>query len=103
MYAVIKTGGKQYRVAPDQTVEIEKLDGEAGTKVVFAEVLMLGGEGETKVGAPTVAGASVEGEIVAQFKDDKVYTTKKKRRQGYRRRKNHRQNLTRVKIVSIAA
>jgi large subunit ribosomal protein L21 len=103
MYAVIKTGGKQYRVAPDQTVEIERLPGEAGAKVTFGDVLLVGGEAGVRVGVPSVAGASVEGEILAQFKDDKVYTTKKKRRKSHHRQKNHRQNLTRVKILSIAA
>jgi large subunit ribosomal protein L21 len=104
MYAVIKTGGKQYKVAVDQVVEIEKLEGDAGTKVQFGEVLLFGnGEGVSKVGVPFLAGATVEGEIVAQGKADKILIVKKKRRQNYRRKNGHRQPFTRVKITSIAA
>ena len=104
MYAVIKTGGKQYKVAVDQIVEIEKLAGEAGTKVSFGEVLLFGNaDGVAKVGVPFLAGASVEGEIVAQGKADKILVVKKKRRQNYRRKNGHRQPFTRVKITAVAA
>jgi large subunit ribosomal protein L21 len=104
MYAVIKTGGKQYKVAVDQVVEIEKLAGDAGTKVSFGEVLLFGnGEGVSKVGVPFLAGATVEGEILAQGKADKILVVKKKRRQNYRRKNGHRQPFTRVKITAIAA
>lgn len=104
MYAVIKTGGKQYKVAVDQVVEIEKLAGEAGTKVSFGEVLLFGnGEGVSKVGVPFLSGATVEGEILDQGKADKILVVKKKRRQNYRRKNGHRQPFTRVKITSIAA
>ncbi len=97
MFAVIKTGGKQYRVAKDSIVAVEKLDGEPGSAVAFTEVLMMG---ET-VGRPVVAGVSVKGEILRQFKDDKVVVFKKKRRKNYRRKKGHRQNLTLVRITEM--
>ncbi|MCC6920120.1 MAG: 50S ribosomal protein L21 [Alphaproteobacteria bacterium] len=104
MYAVIKTGGKQYKVAQDQVVTIELLAGEEGTKVSFAEVLMVGGgEGAPKLGVPFLQGATVEGEIVGHGKADKILVVKKKRRQNYRRKNGHRQPFTRVKITSIAA
>lgn len=104
MYAVIKTGGKQYKVAVDQVVEIELLKGDAGTKVSFGEVLLFGnGEGVSKVGVPFLSGATVEGEIVDHGKADKILVVKKKRRQNYRRKNGHRQPFTRVKITSIAA
>ena len=97
MFAVIKTGGKQYRVKKDDMIEVEKLDGAAGAKVTLDHVLMVG----TKIGAPTVAGAKVEAEVVEQIKDDKVIIFKKKRRQNYRRKNGHRQNLTVLKITDI--
>ena len=97
MYAVIKTGGKQYKVAKDDVIAVEKLVAEEGKPVTFDEVLMLDGT----VGTPTVAGASVTGEVVRQFKDDKVVIFKKKRRQNYRRTKGHRQDLTLVKITDL--
>lgn len=102
MFAVIKTGGKQYRVAADQTIEVEKLAGEAGDTVTFSEVLMLGGD-EPKLGAPLVAGASVTGEIVEHGRGRKVIVFKKRRRQNSRRKNGHRQHFTRVKITGIAA
>ncbi len=103
MYAVIKTGGKQYRVATDETIKVEKLDGAAGDKIAFDEVLLVG-EGESvTLGAPTVAGASVQGEIVAQGRGDKIIIFKKKRRQNYRRKNGHRQHETLVKITGITA
>ncbi len=101
MYAVIKTGGKQYRVAKDDIIIIEKLDGEAGASLEFAEVLMVG-EGESvKVGAPTVAGAKVTGELVEQTRGPKVIAFKKRRRKNSRRKRGHRQDLTKVRITSI--
>ena len=99
MFAVIRTGGKQYTVKSGDVIDVEKLEGKAGDKVEFAEVLMAG----SKVGAPTLAGAKVAGEIVEQFRDDKVLIFKKKRRHNYRRRKGHRQYLTAVKITDIKA
>lgn len=104
MYAVIKTGGKQYKVAPGEVVKVELLKGDAGTKVQFGEVLLFGnGEGVSKVGVPFLSGASVEAEIVDHGRNDKILVVKKKRRQNYRRKNGHRQHFTRVKILSIAA
>lgn len=101
MYAVIKTGGKQYKVAPDDVVVIEKLSAAAGETVSFTDVLMIGGEGEPKIGAPLLAGASVSAEVLGQELTDKVLTVKKKRRHNYRRKIGHRQDVTRVKITGI--
>jgi large subunit ribosomal protein L21 len=101
MYAVIKTGGKQYRVAANDVLEIEKLDGEAGGTLEFTDVLMVG-EGESvKVGTPLVAGAKVTAELVAQTRGPKLIAFKKRRRKNSRRKKGHRQDLTRVRITDI--
>ena len=100
MFAVIKTGGKQYRVAADETLQIEKLDGDAGDAVTFSDVLMLGGE-EPKVGAPLVAGAAVLAEIVEHKRGRKIIIFKKRRRQNSRRRNGHRQDFTVVRITEI--
>ena len=97
MFAVIKTGGKQYRVSKDDVIAIEKLDGDAGSTIVFDEVLMLGDQ----VGAPRVVNAQVTAEVVRQFRDDKVIIFKKRRRKHYRRRNGHRQHLTLVKITDM--
>lgn len=102
MYAVVKTGGKQYRVSKDDILRVEKLDGEAGDVVTLDDVLMLGGEGgDVTVGAPTVDGASVAAEIVEQMRDKKIVIFKKRRRQNYRRKKGHRQHLTVLKVTDI--
>jgi large subunit ribosomal protein L21 len=101
-YAVIRTGGKQYRVAPGDTVRIEHLAGEVGTAVEFAEVLFTGGDGDVRVGTPLVDGVRVRGEIVAQGRDRKVLIFKKKRRKNYRRRRGHRQTVTTVRVTEIA-
>jgi large subunit ribosomal protein L21 len=102
MYAVIKTGGKQYRVKPGDVLVVEKLDGEPGAKVAFDQVLMVG-EGEAvTVGAPTVEGASVSGTFVETRKGDKVKIFKKTRRQGYRRTRGHRQLESVVRVTAIA-
>ena len=101
MFAVIKTGGKQYRVAAGDEVTIEKLAAEAGEIVTFGEVLMVGGEAGTVVGAPTVKGATVAGEVVKQTRGDKVIVFKKRRRQNSRRRNGHRQWLSVVRITGI--
>ena len=85
MFAVIKTGGKQYKVAKNDVIVVEKLLGEAGAKVALDEVLLVGGEGDAKVGAPMVAGASVAAEIIEQTRGDKVIIFKKKRRKNHRR------------------
>ncbi len=101
MFAVIQTGGKQYKVAKDDIIIIEKLDGEAGGKVKFDDVLMHGAGSDVKVGTPLVAGASVTGEVLEQRKGDKVIVFKKKRRQNYRRKQGHRQLETVVRITGI--
>ncbi|MGH6814153.1 MAG: 50S ribosomal protein L21 [Hyphomicrobiaceae bacterium] len=103
MYAVIKTGGKQYRVAANDVLDIEKLPGTAGTQIEFAEVLMIGGgDGEAKVGLPLLSGAKVIGEVIEQKRGDKVIAFKKRRRKNSRRKRGHRQELTTVRITSIA-
>ena len=101
MFAVIKTGGKQYRVAADDVITIEKLDAGAGDAISFGEVLMLTGDGGIEVGAPTVPGATVAGEVVEQTRGKKVIAFKKRRRKNSRRKRGHRQDLTRVRIVEI--
>jgi len=101
MFAVIKTGGKQYRVAAEDVITVEKLPAEAGASVTFEEVLMVGDGDNATVGTPLVAGASVAGEVVEQTRGDKIRIFKKKRRKGYRRTAGHRQHLTVVKITDI--
>ena len=103
MFAVIKTGGKQYRVSPSDTITVEKLAGEAGDAVSFDQVLMVGGGdgAEPTLGAPVVAGATVAGEIVSQTRGDKVMIFKKRRRKNSRRTRGHRQLLTMVRITDI--
>ncbi len=100
MYAVIKTGGKQYRVAADDVLTVEKLAGEPGAKIEFGEVLMLGGD-SVKIGAPLVSGALVKAEVVEQTRGPKVIAFKKRRRKNSRRKRGHRQDLTTVKITEI--
>jgi large subunit ribosomal protein L21 len=102
MYAVIKTGGKQYRVAAQDIIEIEKLSGEPGATVEFADVLMVGGEGAPRFGAPMVAGVKVTAEVVRQGRGEKVIIFKKRRRHTFRRKKGHRQELTTVRITGIS-
>ncbi len=101
MFAVIKTGGKQYRVAAEDVLTIEKLEGEAGDMIEFAEVLMVGTDADVTVGSPVVAGAMVTAEVVFQGRARKVIAFKKRRRQNSRRRKGHRQMLTTVRISEI--
>lgn len=103
MFAVIKTGGKQYTVAADKQITVMSLPGEAGAPVVFNEVLALF-DGETsQVGAPHIAGASVRGEIVKQARGPKVVAFKKRRRKNSKRKRGHRQDLTIVKITGVEA
>ena len=102
MFAVIKTGGKQYKVAEGDTSTVEKLDTEAGKDVTFETVLMLGNGDDVTVGAPLVDGASVFGEVEEQTRGDKVIIRKKRQRQTYRRTQGHRQHLTVVKITGIS-
>lgn len=101
MYAVIKTGGKQYRVTQGDILRVEKLDAEAGDVVTFDQVLMIGGEGDPLVGAPGVDGASVTAEVLDERKDKKVIVFKKRRRQNYRRKRGHRQWITVISISEI--
>jgi large subunit ribosomal protein L21 len=102
MYAVIKTGGKQYRVSEGQILRVEKLDGNAGDAVTFQEVLLVGGE-STKIGRPTVPGAQVSAQIMAQDRAKKVVIFKFRRRKNYRRKTGHRQPFTELKITGISA
>ena len=101
MFAVIKTGGKQYKVATNDMLQIEKLDAEAGDTVTFDNVLMVGTGSDVTIGAPLVEGATVVGELVEQFRAKKIIIFKKKRRQKYRRTNGHRQNLSMVRITDI--
>lgn len=101
MYAVIKTGGKQYRVAANDKITIEKLQGAPGDQVTFSDVLMVSNGGAVEIGSPLVAGVTVVGEIAKQQKSDTVYIFKKRRRKHYRRRNGHRQLLTAVTITEI--
>ena len=102
MFAIIKTGGKQYRVSPGDLLAIEKLEVEAGDTITLNEVLMIGDETNVTVGTPTVEKAVVTAEVVKNMKAAKVIIFKKKRRHNYRRKKGHRQNLTMIRITDIA-
>lgn len=99
MFAVIKTGGKQYRVSKDDVIAVEKLDGKDGETIIFDNILMLG----DKIGQPQVTNAKVVGEVLRQFRDEKKIIFKKIRRKHHRRRNGHRQSLTLVKITEIGA
>ena len=101
MYAVIKTGGKQYRVQPGDVIVVEKLDGEAGSNVSFGDVLMLGGDKGVTLGAPLIAGAAVAATLVETRKGEKIKIFKKTRRQGYRRTNGHRQMESVLRITGI--
>ena len=100
MYAVIKTGGKQYRVSQGDRIRVEKLPGEVGADITLDEVLMLGGD-NVSVGAPLVSGASVSAKIVAQDRAKKIIVFKYKRRKGYRRKYGHRQPYTELEITGV--
>lgn len=101
MYAVVKTGGKQYKVAEGTFLKVEKCPGDVGQELVFDEVLLVSKDGELKVGAPKVEGARVCGTIVEQGRDKKIIVFKMKRRKGYRRKQGHRQHYTGVKVDRI--
>jgi len=101
MYAVIKTGGKQYRVAPGDTITVEKLDGNVGDAIAITSVLMINSEKGAVIGTPVIEGASVTGTITGQEKGNKIRIQKFKRRGGYKKRLGHRQLLTRIKIDGI--
>ena len=103
MFAVIKTGGRQFRVAANDVIKVHKLDVEAGKTVEFESVLMVGSEKGTKIGAPYVAGAKVTCTVVAQDRAEKVIIFKKTQRHTYRRKKGHRQDVTVLKVTGITA
>ncbi|MEP3248245.1 MAG: 50S ribosomal protein L21 [Sneathiella sp.] len=104
MFAVIKTGGKQYKVAKDDVIKVERLSGEAGDTVQLDQILAVAGDdGALTVGAPTVEGATVSATLLEQARADKIVVFKKKRRQNYRRKAGHRQDLTVLRITDISA
>ena len=102
MYAVVRTGGKQYKVTKDLVLKVESLTGDVGSKLTLDEVLLIGGDA-TKLGAPLVKGASVQCEIVEHGQGDKVIAFKKKRRKSTHRKRGHRQHFTTVKVLGITA
>jgi large subunit ribosomal protein L21 len=103
MFAVVKTGGKQYKVMPNSVIRVERLDGEAGQKIEFKDILMIGENSKPSfIGTPLVKGAKVIGEIMSQTRDPKIIVFKKKRRHNYRRKNGHRQELTEIKILDIS-
>jgi len=101
MFAVIKSGGKQYRVTPGQTIRLEKVAGEVGSKVKLSEVLLVDNDGNISVGAPLVANASIEATVVEHDRSKKILVFKKKRKKQYRRTRGHRQDFTAVRIDKI--
>lgn len=103
MFAVLKTGGKQYRVAKGDVIRVEKLDAKDGDKVTLDEILMVGEAGKPSLGTPLVKGASVTAEVVAQARAPKIIVFKKKRRHNYRRKKGHRQDVTILRVTDIKA
>ena len=103
MYAVIKTGGKQYRVAAGEKLKIEQIPADIGSEITLDQVLMLGAGDSVKVGAPLIAGASVTAKVVAQGRHDKVKIFKKRRRKHYQKHQGHRQNFTEIEIGAINA
>lgn len=103
MYAVIKTGGKQYKITEGESFKVEKLAGDAGAAIILDQVLFIGGNGQPKIGKPTLDGATVEAEVVRQAKDRKILVYKKKRRKGYEKKFGHRQQYTELKVTKINA
>jgi len=101
MYAVVRSGGKQYRVEPGQRIRVEKLTGSVGDAVELGEVLLIGGEGDARVGTPLVGGARAHGTIVGQARGPKVMLFKYKRRKNYRRKQGHRQSFTEILVDRI--
>jgi len=101
MYAVVRSGGKQYRIEPGQRVRLERLAGAKGDAIELGEVLLIGGEGEPRIGQPLVAGAKAVGRIVDQGRGEKITLFKMKRRKNYRRKQGHRQNYTEVLVDRI--
>jgi len=103
MFAIIRTGGKQYRVKPNDVLKIEKLDGAAGDTITFSEVLAVGSDAGTTIGAPLVPGVTVSATVIAQDRLDKVIIFKKRRRQNSRRKNGHRQHVTVLRVAGITA
>ena len=103
MYAIIKTGGKQYRVSNGQALRVEKLDGEVGDALDLEQVLLVGGDGDTRIGTPFLDGAKVGATIKAQGRAKKIIVFKKKRRKGYHKKQGHRQAYTEIEITGISA
>ena len=101
MYAVVTTGGKQYRVEAGTELSVERLAADAGSSVTFDRVLLVGGEGEPKIGLPTVSNVTVSADVVGEEKGDKITIQKYKRRKGYHKKIGHRQRYVRVKITGI--
>src|SRR3712207_9432677 len=101
MYAILETGGKQYKVQPGDVIEVERLDGEVGSRVELGRILLMGGDGAPTIGAPVVDGARVVAEVVEQGKADKIIVFKYKNKTRYRRKTGHRQVLTRLRITDI--
>ncbi|MDH3232281.1 MAG: 50S ribosomal protein L21 [Alphaproteobacteria bacterium] len=101
MFAVVRTGGKQYRVAENDVIVVEKLAGDAGEVIVLGDVLAVGDDKAQTIGTPTVSGASVAAQVLEQTRGDKIIVFKKKRRQGYRRKRGHRQELTALRVTEI--
>ena len=101
MYAVIRSGGKQYRVSQGGSLRVEKLPGEVGSSITLDDVLMIGGDGDVKIGTPKVDGAQISGTIVAQGRGQKLRIFKMKRRKGYRRTQGHRQDYTEIRVDEI--
>jgi len=102
VYAVIKSGGKQHIVNEGSVIRVEKLTGETGAKIDLSDVLLIGGDGSPKIGAPLVDGAKVSAEITKQAKDKKVLVYKKNRRKGYEKLRGHRQQYTELKVTKIS-
>ena len=103
MFAVIRTGGKQYRVTPNAVLKVEKLEAEAGATITFTDVLAVGGEGSLTIGSPVVPGATVTATVIAQDRLDKIIIFKKRRRQNSRRKNGHRQHVTVLRVADITA
>ena len=102
MYAVVKTGGKEYRISPGDLIRVEKVEGRVGDRVTMEDILMVSHEGQVRIGNPLLANAVITGEIVQQVKGKKVLTYKMKRRKNYRRTKGHRQTYTYIKVNDIS-
>ena len=103
MFAVIRTGGKQYRVTPDAVLKVEKLEGEPGATITFTDVLAVGNDAGTTIGTPFVTGAEVTATVIAQDRLDKIIIFKKRRRQNSRRKNGHRQHVTVLRVAAITA